>query len=163
MCLVGYQNDNSVPGGGYFILRNSWGTSWGYDCPYGAGNGTIPYKYIEEYCWEAWTAKPKLEVYEEIVIGEEVSDSLSGDHDSKCYKIHIGEKLIVTLDGPSESDFDLYLKEGSPPTLEDYCDRGYTPTSKETVTCKITKPGDYYIMVRSYRGSGNYKLKAIIQ
>jgi C1A family cysteine protease len=46
MCVVGYQDDSGTPGGGYFIIRNSWGTVWAYQSPYGAGNGTIPYQYI---------------------------------------------------------------------------------------------------------------------
>jgi C1A family cysteine protease len=55
--LVGYQDSASSPGGGYFIVRNSWGTTdWGYQCPYGAGYGTIPYQYITNEAWEAFTA-----------------------------------------------------------------------------------------------------------
>jgi C1A family cysteine protease len=27
--IVGYTDDSSVPGGGYFIVKNSWGTAWG--------------------------------------------------------------------------------------------------------------------------------------
>jgi Papain family cysteine protease len=46
MCLVGYQDNSASPGGGDFILRNSWGTSWAYQSPYGAGYGTIPYEYL---------------------------------------------------------------------------------------------------------------------
>lgn len=53
MCLVGYQNNSAYPGGGYFILRNSWGTTWGAQDAYGAGYGTIPYAYISGYCTEA--------------------------------------------------------------------------------------------------------------
>jgi hypothetical protein len=55
MCFIGYQDDESAPGGGFFILRNSWGTGWGAQCPYGAGNGTIPYAYIAQDSWEAVT------------------------------------------------------------------------------------------------------------
>jgi len=55
VCLVGYQDDPSSPGGGYFILRNSWGTNWGYQDPYGQGYGTIAYQYISGYCWETYT------------------------------------------------------------------------------------------------------------
>jgi C1A family cysteine protease len=56
MCLIGYQDDASSPGGGFFILRNSWGTTtWGINCPYGAGNGTIPYAYLANDGWEAVT------------------------------------------------------------------------------------------------------------
>ena len=54
MTLVGYQDDRDQPGGGIFILRNSWGLNWGWDCPYGAGYGTIPYQYIRDYNWEAF-------------------------------------------------------------------------------------------------------------
>jgi C1A family cysteine protease len=57
MCLVGYKDDESWPGGGYFIVRNSWGENWASECPYGAGHGLIPYAYIAKYAWEAWTAK----------------------------------------------------------------------------------------------------------
>jgi hypothetical protein len=58
MCLIGYQDDASQPGGGFFILRNSWGTGWGGQCPYGAGNGTIPYAYLANEGWEAVAMPP---------------------------------------------------------------------------------------------------------
>jgi C1A family cysteine protease len=54
MDLVGYQDDANSPGGGYFIVRNSWGTDWAKDNYYGAGYGVIPYLYITNYCWEAY-------------------------------------------------------------------------------------------------------------
>lgn len=53
MCFVGYQDNAAYPGGGYFILRNSWGTGWAYQSPYGAGYGTIPFAYISGHCTEA--------------------------------------------------------------------------------------------------------------
>jgi hypothetical protein len=57
VCLVGYQDSETSPGGGYFIVRNSWGTTWAYQSPYGAGYGTIPYRYITDEAWEAFTAE----------------------------------------------------------------------------------------------------------
>jgi hypothetical protein len=51
-----YKDSPQGPGGGYFLVRNSWSTSWAYDSPYGAGNGTIPYQYIEDDAWEAYSA-----------------------------------------------------------------------------------------------------------
>jgi papain like protease len=59
MCIVGYRDDGPstvtpTPGGGFFILRNSWGTTWGPDCEFGAGYGTIPYGYIVAYSWESF-------------------------------------------------------------------------------------------------------------
>jgi len=56
LCMVGYQDDDTVPGGGYFILRNSWGTHWGDQCPDGAGYGWMPYDYLEKYGLTAFTA-----------------------------------------------------------------------------------------------------------
>ena len=64
MCVVGYQDDNAntvtpTPGGGVFILRNSWGTAnWGTQCTFGPGYGTIPYGYIAGYNWESYTLAP---------------------------------------------------------------------------------------------------------
>ncbi len=54
MVLVGYQDNINSPGGGYFLLRNSWGTDWANQSYYGAGYGVIPYAYIQKYCWEAF-------------------------------------------------------------------------------------------------------------
>ncbi|HBF34033.1 TPA: hypothetical protein DDW35_05670, partial [Candidatus Sumerlaeota bacterium] len=49
LCVVGYQDDTSVPGGGYLIIRNSWGERWGVQCEYGAGYGLMPYTYLRLY------------------------------------------------------------------------------------------------------------------
>jgi hypothetical protein len=59
VCLVGYQDSAQAPGGGYFILRNSWSTNWGSECPHGPGYGTIPYQYIASENWEAFTLPPR--------------------------------------------------------------------------------------------------------
>jgi hypothetical protein len=56
VCLVGYQDTPTSPGGGYFLVRNSWNTTWAYESPYGGGYGTIPYQYIANEAWEAFTA-----------------------------------------------------------------------------------------------------------
>ena len=56
MCLVGYVDmpDRPEIGGGRFILRNSWGSLWGGQSAYGAGNGTISYSYVARHCFEAF-------------------------------------------------------------------------------------------------------------
>jgi hypothetical protein len=54
-CAVGYVDNEHVPGGGYFIVRNSWGSEWASDSPEVAGHAMVPYEYIERYALEAFT------------------------------------------------------------------------------------------------------------
>lgn len=84
--------------------------------------------------------------------------SLSGKGDTKVFRIAVGDALHVSLDGPDTSDFDVYLKHGSAPTTEDYDLIGYSPTSSESLTISPLEPGAYYVMVRSYRGEGEFRL-----
>ncbi|MCK5861565.1 MAG: C1 family peptidase [Candidatus Hydrogenedentes bacterium] len=54
-CVVGYVDDSDVPGGGYFIIRNSWGSDWAPDSPEAAGHAMMPYAYVEGFAMEAFT------------------------------------------------------------------------------------------------------------
>jgi C1A family cysteine protease len=54
--MLGYQNDDSVPGGGYFIVRNSWGTRFGKDSVLQPGHARLPYDYMKLYGKSAYTA-----------------------------------------------------------------------------------------------------------
>jgi len=56
LCLVGYHDDDTVPGGGYFIVRNSWGTGWAAQCSDGPGYCWMPYDYLRRYGLTAFTA-----------------------------------------------------------------------------------------------------------
>jgi len=65
--------------------------------------------------------------------------------------------LTIRLQGPSGSDFDLYVKSGSLPTTTKYDYRSVSSTSSETI--KIPNAvGTYYILVYSYRGTGPFTL-----
>ena len=55
LLFVGYQDDTTTPGGGYFVFRNSWSAAWAPHCAYKAGYGTLPYKYMADDGWEAYT------------------------------------------------------------------------------------------------------------
>ncbi|MCU1701347.1 MAG: hypothetical protein JWR34_7410 [Mycobacterium sp.] len=52
MCVVGYGYSDEFLGGGYVIVRNSWGTTWAYRSPFGPGYGTLPFSYVSRYWWE---------------------------------------------------------------------------------------------------------------
>lgn len=105
---------------------------------------------------------PRLEG-EEIELGELIVGTLASEDDSKKYVVKgvdKGEELFIALDGPEGADFDIYVKFGSPAAVNDYDIRGYTGLPDENVIVYPTKEGDYYITVHSYRGSGEYKLRA---
>lgn len=50
LLLAGYADDMSYAGGGYFIVRNSYGEEWG-----DGGYGKMPYAYLECFALEAGT------------------------------------------------------------------------------------------------------------
>jgi hypothetical protein len=63
MCMVGYETDPGVPGGGYFLVRNSWGTGWASQSAIAPGYARIPFAFINQYGKTAYTgstqSKPK--------------------------------------------------------------------------------------------------------
>jgi hypothetical protein len=61
MCIVGYVDDLDVPGGGYFITRNSWGLDWAADSPEAPGHALLPYAYVEMCANEAFTGPANLD------------------------------------------------------------------------------------------------------
>jgi hypothetical protein len=54
MCAVGYDYDAEFVGGGYLILRNSWGTTFAPRSPVAPGYALLPFAYWEGYGWEAF-------------------------------------------------------------------------------------------------------------
>jgi hypothetical protein len=59
MCLVGYEDDPAVPGGGFFIVRNSWGEDWAQAGKIAPGYCRLPYRYLERYGTVAYTPWPR--------------------------------------------------------------------------------------------------------
>jgi len=95
------------------------------------------------------------------------TDTIYSTYDEKlyCFDINAAEEITVTLNGPqSGEDFDLYLKFGSPPTLDDY-DMASTSSASQEQISGFTSPsaGPLYIMVWSYLGSGEYNIQVTLQ
>ncbi len=95
-------------------------------------------------------------------LGEPISGNLAETDATLMYKVTLGDALNISLDGPQGVDFDIYVRKDAQPTTTEYDHRGYTSSADEKVRIEPASPGDYYVMVRSYRGSGNYTIKATI-
>ena len=55
MCALGFRADPEAPGGGYFVVRNSWGTKCGAENEDGIGYCHIPYSLISDYNLAAYS------------------------------------------------------------------------------------------------------------
>jgi hypothetical protein len=83
------------------------------------------------------------------------------DEQLYCFDVEAGDQITVTLDGPeSGADFDLFLKFGTPPALDDWDGAGISETSNEEIQFTATSDGIHYIVVWSYSGSGEYSIRA---
>lgn len=96
-------------------------------------------------------------------VGELVSGRLKRTGDTALFKIPVGNALNIELDGPQGVDFDIYVKKDAPPTVTDYDYRGFTGSADEKIRIEPVEPGEYYVMVRSYRGAGDFSLKAVLE
>ncbi len=93
LVAVGYQKSPNSPGGGNFIVRNSWGIGWASESPYGAGYGTIPYKYISDTAWEAYSIP---------FDGSDFSDTTGDASTGTKVHIKVGSTVEITIeDGAS--------------------------------------------------------------
>ena len=87
-----------------------------------------------------------------------ITGELTGDGDSQVHQLPVQPgRLIAKLRGPTESDFDLYARIGSPPTRSTFDARGFTASSNEEVRLD-TNGEPIFVMVDSWRGRGEYEL-----
>jgi hypothetical protein len=91
LVIVGYQDSTDSPGGGYFIVRNSWGVAWAHESPYRPGYGTIPYEYIATEAWEAYA----------ITLDPEVPDDEPAD---TIVRIKVGSNVEITIEDVIPND-----------------------------------------------------------
>ena len=92
-----------------------------------------------------------------------VSDSVS-EYTDTCdyYKIYLraGTVLSVVLDGPSGTDYDLWLWDENIDIVEDY--EGETPSSHEEIYFPVNTTMYYYVIVYAYEGSGGYTMDTAV-
>jgi C1A family cysteine protease len=91
LVIVGYQESTTSPGGGYFIVRNSWGTAWANESPYAPGYGTIPYQYIIDDAWEAYA----------ITLDPSVPDDEEAE---TIVRIKVGSNVEITIEDVIPND-----------------------------------------------------------
>ena len=95
----------------------------------------------------------------ELTSGETVYGSLAAQYDTEMWTIEVGanKEAMISVLNCGSADFDLYGRLGAEPTETVYDWRGYT-TGGEDVTFSFPGQGTWYIMVRSYSGTGAYDL-----
>ncbi len=57
-------NGDPVMDTGFFLFKNSWGTGWAQDNPFGAGYGWISYEYVDRFLSAYVTRVPEVNVRE---------------------------------------------------------------------------------------------------
>ncbi len=101
--------------------------------------------------------------HEKLVLEATATGHLDGTGAEKIFSINLPATAKITLDGTGDIDFDLYARRETPPTTDVFDHRAWTTGPDETLIVDADTPGLYYIMVRSYRGSGHYTLKVEIE
>jgi hypothetical protein len=99
----------------------------------------------------------------ELRIGELVSGSLEETGATVMFHTKVGSVLNIELDGPQGIDFDIYARKGAEPTVTEYDYRGFTSSADEKIRIDPVEPDDYYVMVRSYRGAGDFTIRAVLE
>ena len=70
-------------------------------------------------------------------------------------ELEAGDQIMVNT--MSESDVDLYVRFGDPPTQNDYDARGYTTSGNERIDFDAHEDGTLHIGVHGYQ-AGDYRL-----
>ncbi|MEM3492726.1 MAG: pre-peptidase C-terminal domain-containing protein [Thermoplasmata archaeon] len=99
----------------------------------------------------------------ELASGIPRTGTLDATSPKAYYRITVSSAtgLRILLTGPSNADFDLFVKKGQRPSRNSYDAKSNGKTSNENIV--ISNPsGTYYILVERYSGSGSYTLTAYI-
>ncbi|MCF2138443.1 MAG: Ig-like domain-containing protein [Candidatus Lokiarchaeota archaeon] len=100
----------------------------------------------------------------QLTSGQTVTGNLAAQYDTEMWYIIVNEgatsmRTVLTC---GSADFDVYGRLGAEPTTTTYDWRGYT-SGGEDVTFNNPEAGTWYIMVRSYSGTGDYQLTVTVE
>lgn len=100
----------------------------------------------------------------ELFSGVTKTSSLAAQYDTEMWYINVDSSIISmrTVLTCGSADFDVYGRLGAEPTTSTYDWRGYT-SGGEDVTFSNPDAGTWYIMVRSYSGTGSYGLTVTLE
>lgn len=85
--------------------------------------------------------------------------SLDQAHAQALFELEIPQTWELSIDGPQDADFDLYIRRGERPTKSDYDYRAYSASADEKITFPAAPGERYYVMVDRYSGSGDYTIR----
>ena len=96
---------------------------------------------------------------EQLLLKSETAGRLERTADTARFNLTVPQSLAVSIDGPGDADFDLYVKKDTPPTENNWDFRAFTVSSDERIVFPADAGATYHIMVRSFDGSGDFTLK----
>lgn len=144
---------------------------WNHWSPYANGD-TIYVRLVSDYSVTYWGFRITKIDYDlggggggggELTSGQTATSSLSATGATEMWTIDVGANAVSmhSVLNCGSADFDLYGRRGAEPTTSTYDWRGYT-SGGEDVTFSNPGAGTWYIMVRSYSGTGPYQLTVTI-
>ena len=150
-----------------YVRKGAEPTSNDYDCrPYSSHSNedcsidaTGPV-YVSVNGYNAASVKLKIEFE---VDGGEVTEATESNHVDESGSVETGEMALyvlnvgngdkVRIETASDTDVDLYVRLGNPPTTADYDARGYTVSGNEKIDFDASEAGVLHIGVHGWEAS----------
>lgn len=153
---------NPVTEQGFYIFKNSWGTSsFPVNNPHGVGYGYISFAYIERHGSARISKLPEAPGGGGTGEQKQVSFSGSASHkESKYHTVQLGsgaKDIKVKMSGTGDAD--LYTRFGDKPTESSYDCRPYDSGSSESCSHPSAQGATLEIMVYGWdQGSSTYDI-----